>query len=151
MEAKELLLAACPTNQWGEHVAEELAQEQTLENLELFSQRLERTHEVLKQHGRCTCKAEPMKPMTKRKTGAKTKPVKRSARPKASRRWDCHAGEKCRSETGAQDACDTDSFCHGCGAYLCDACAPDGPWGAHTPKEHLAHANRVVYGEEVID
>ena len=40
-EAKRLLTLACPTNLRGEHIAVELANEQTMENLGAFSDRLE--------------------------------------------------------------------------------------------------------------
>lgn len=46
----------CPTNLRHEYVAPDLAVEQTLENLEKFSDRLDRAHEVIKAHGRCQCK-----------------------------------------------------------------------------------------------
>jgi hypothetical protein len=48
-EAKDLLVLACQTNLDGEFVARELVEEQTLENLDLFSQRLEKAHAILKQ------------------------------------------------------------------------------------------------------
>lgn len=40
-EAKRLITLACPTNLNGDHFAPELATEQTLENLDSFSGRLE--------------------------------------------------------------------------------------------------------------
>ena len=40
-EARTLLVAACPRGLDGEFYARELAEEQTLENLEKFGQRLE--------------------------------------------------------------------------------------------------------------
>ena len=40
-EAKLLITLACPTNYSGEYIAPELAEEQTLDNLEAFSRRLE--------------------------------------------------------------------------------------------------------------
>jgi hypothetical protein len=54
-EAKELIVLACPTNMYGQYIAPELAQEQTLENLDKFSDRLDKMHEVLKKHGSCRC------------------------------------------------------------------------------------------------
>lgn len=39
-EAKLLVSLACPTNAQGEHIAPELAEEQTMENLYSFSDRL---------------------------------------------------------------------------------------------------------------
>lgn len=40
-EAEALLTAACPLNHKGEYYAPELAREQTLENLDKFSERLQ--------------------------------------------------------------------------------------------------------------
>lgn len=55
-EAKDLIVAACPTNINGDYVATELAEEQTLENLYAFSDRLAKLHdEVLVPDGRCRC------------------------------------------------------------------------------------------------
>jgi hypothetical protein len=39
-EARLLITLACPTNAKGEHIAPELAEEQTLENLSSFGDRL---------------------------------------------------------------------------------------------------------------
>lgn len=47
-EALRLLTFACETNIRGEYIARELVREQTLENLELFSQRLEESWERIK-------------------------------------------------------------------------------------------------------
>lgn len=58
-EAKDLIVMACSTNEHGQYIADELAREQTLDNLELFSQRLDRMHEVLKKNGHCRCDGEP--------------------------------------------------------------------------------------------
>ncbi len=41
-EAKDLITLACPINLAGEHIAPELAEEQTLENLAAFSIRLQK-------------------------------------------------------------------------------------------------------------
>ena len=58
-EAQDLIVLACPTNAAGQYVAEELAQEQTLENLAAFGERLEKLHdEVLVPHGLCRCRPE---------------------------------------------------------------------------------------------
>jgi len=51
-EAIALLTLACPTNMNGEFIAPELAYEQTLENLDKFSDRLEKCHQVIKQRKR---------------------------------------------------------------------------------------------------
>lgn len=39
-----------------EYIARELTREQTLENLEAFSDRLDETHEFIRGRGNCTCK-----------------------------------------------------------------------------------------------
>ena len=54
-EAQELLVMACPTNDEGSFVAPDLIQEQTLVNLEKFSLRLDRYHEILVEKGHCNC------------------------------------------------------------------------------------------------
>lgn len=58
-EATDLIVMACSRNGRGEYIADELAQEQTLDNLELFSERLNRMHEVLKKNGHCRCNTTP--------------------------------------------------------------------------------------------
>ena len=40
-EAEALLVLACSTNMKGEHIARELVHEQTIENLQAFSDRLD--------------------------------------------------------------------------------------------------------------
>jgi hypothetical protein len=47
-EAQSLLIAACPRNRHGEYVAPELVEEQTLENLEAFGDRLAAIHDKIK-------------------------------------------------------------------------------------------------------
>lgn len=47
-EAKSLLTLACPTNSAGEFVARELTQEQTLENLYAFGDKLEKYYKIIK-------------------------------------------------------------------------------------------------------
>ena len=54
-EARLLLATACPMNARGQYVAVELASEQTIENLQRFSDRLDSIHEMLKANGRCRC------------------------------------------------------------------------------------------------
>ena len=54
-EARLLLAMACPMNAHGQYVAVELAREQTIENLQRFSDRLDAVHERLKANGRCRC------------------------------------------------------------------------------------------------
>lgn len=57
-EAQELVTLACQTNLKGEYVAAELVEDQTLENLYAFGDRLRKLHdEVLVPHGQCRCKA----------------------------------------------------------------------------------------------
>ena len=60
-------MLACATNGRGEYIAEELVMAQTLENLERFSTRLDKAHDVLIAHGECTClKTTPRKQKPKR-------------------------------------------------------------------------------------
>lgn len=47
-EARKLIVMACPTNQYGEYYARELAQEQTLDNLQAFSDRLHRAYAFMR-------------------------------------------------------------------------------------------------------
>lgn len=67
-EARRLIVMACPTNFGGEYIAPELAEAQTIENLEKFSTRLDVYHDIMIQNGLCTCKAAP-----KRKNANKAK------------------------------------------------------------------------------
>lgn len=46
-EARRLLVLACPTNTEGQFIAPEVAAEQTLDNLALFSDRLKRAWDIL--------------------------------------------------------------------------------------------------------
>lgn len=55
-EAKYLLTMACPRTMKGEFVAEELVEEQTLENLHRFSHRLALFYDIMKETGQCRCK-----------------------------------------------------------------------------------------------
>jgi hypothetical protein len=66
-EAQDLLVLTCGTNIRGEYVADELVHEQTLENLERFSDRLDRGHEMLKAKGFCRCHLTPELPPKRRK------------------------------------------------------------------------------------
>lgn len=47
-EAEKLLAFACPLNHNNEYVAPELTEEQTLENLHAFGDRLEKFHKLMK-------------------------------------------------------------------------------------------------------
>ena len=53
--AEALIIASCGTNLTGQHIARELAVEQTLENLEAFSTRLDGIHAMLVERGACKC------------------------------------------------------------------------------------------------
>jgi adenylosuccinate synthase len=58
-EAKQLITLTCsrgygPTE--GQYISRELSQSQTLENLELFSTKLDRAHDFMKEKGHCRCK-----------------------------------------------------------------------------------------------
>lgn len=55
-EARALLTLACPMSYDREFIAEELAREQTMDNLQAFSDRLHEAHSVLVETGRCRCK-----------------------------------------------------------------------------------------------
>lgn len=46
-EARALITLACETNAAGEYIARELIEEQTLDNLIAFGERLEKTHKIL--------------------------------------------------------------------------------------------------------
>lgn len=48
-------MLACPRGHDGRFYARELAAEQTLENLDAFSARLDRMHDILVKNGRCRC------------------------------------------------------------------------------------------------
>lgn len=48
-DARDLIVLACETNARGEYIARELAHEQTLDNLQAFSDRLARTWDMLQQ------------------------------------------------------------------------------------------------------
>ena len=54
--AAALIEFSCETNCEGEHVARELAEEQTLENLQAFSDRLAMVHEIMVERGGCKCR-----------------------------------------------------------------------------------------------
>lgn len=56
-EARRLLVAACETDLEGRFIARELVEGQTLEDLERFSERLDRTHDLLVGVGQCTCES----------------------------------------------------------------------------------------------
>jgi len=57
-EAQRLITLACPRTDDGQFYAPELAEEQTLENLERFSDRLDNAHKHLVAAGRCNCLKE---------------------------------------------------------------------------------------------
>ena len=54
-EAERLLTLCCPKSVNGEYLARELTAEQSLENLEAFSKRLEEGHNRLVDGGQCDC------------------------------------------------------------------------------------------------
>jgi len=54
-EAKSLLTVACQTNIDGEFIARELAQDQTIDGLFAFGERLEKMHERMVERGLCEC------------------------------------------------------------------------------------------------
>jgi hypothetical protein len=57
-EARELLVAACPTNMNGEFIAPELVRQQTLENLYSFGSRLEKMHGHIKRRKRAALRGK---------------------------------------------------------------------------------------------
>lgn len=50
-EAQRLIVMTCPTDMAGQHYARELAEDQTLENLGKFSDRLERAYNQIQPIG----------------------------------------------------------------------------------------------------
>ena len=54
-EAKKLIVATCPMGNDGKYYARELLEEQTLENLDKFSKKLELVHKHFKSKGLCKC------------------------------------------------------------------------------------------------
>ena len=54
-EAQALIVLACPINNEGQYYSRELADSQTLDNLEKFSTRLDQAHEVLMRTNGCRC------------------------------------------------------------------------------------------------
>lgn len=56
VEAQQLIVMTCPRGLDGKFYARELMEEQTLENLQKFSDQLQRAHDRLKSNGRCECK-----------------------------------------------------------------------------------------------
>jgi len=55
-EAQMLITLTCPKEPNGDYIARELAGEQSLENLEAFSDRLAKGHELAVEKGWCDCK-----------------------------------------------------------------------------------------------
>ena len=54
-EAKRLITLTCSLGYDGEYYSNELSQEQTIGNLEAFSEKLDKAHVLLVKSGRCTC------------------------------------------------------------------------------------------------
>ena len=54
-EARTLLVMVCPTTADGQFIDRHTAREQTLDNLELFSNDLEDAHNILVGNGGCRC------------------------------------------------------------------------------------------------
>lgn len=50
-DARKLLVLACPRDNDGNFYARELAEEQTLENLQVFSDKLAKCYAILKERG----------------------------------------------------------------------------------------------------
>jgi cell division GTPase FtsZ len=60
-EARTLLVMTCPTNYRGEFIAPELAEQQTIDNLQRFSDRLANAHDRLAETGNCECDSAHIK------------------------------------------------------------------------------------------
>jgi hypothetical protein len=54
-EAEALIVLTCPRDDSGNYYARELVEEQTIENLEAFSTKLDQAHDVLVAKGHCRC------------------------------------------------------------------------------------------------
>ncbi len=54
-EAQSLITLVCQTDLDGNHVARELIDDQTLENLEAFSKRVDEAHDHMIERGLCQC------------------------------------------------------------------------------------------------
>lgn len=55
-EAHALVVMTCKMTNGQKYLAPELAEAQTVENLEKFSDRLDQAHGLIVEGGRCTCK-----------------------------------------------------------------------------------------------
>jgi hypothetical protein len=55
-EAEALVILACTRGMDGQLYARELLEEQTLDNLERFSEKLDRAHDFMIKAGTCKCK-----------------------------------------------------------------------------------------------
>lgn len=62
-EAQKLITLSCAQNLQGDYVARELVEDQSMENLQLFSNKFARAHEILKQAGQCDCGEPGMYPI----------------------------------------------------------------------------------------
>ena len=60
-EARKLLTVACPRSYTGEFIASELVEEQTIENLAKFSDRLHAAHELIAKNARQSPLRSPRK------------------------------------------------------------------------------------------
>lgn len=54
-EAQMLITLCCPKDVNGDHIARELVQGQTLENLDAFSDLLDERHKIAVERGWCDC------------------------------------------------------------------------------------------------
>lgn len=66
-EAQALIVLTCPMDDEGKPYARELAAEQTLENLEAFSTKLDKAHDHMIANGNCRCKPVPRKHRAKKR------------------------------------------------------------------------------------
>lgn len=74
-EAERLVVLACPRGEDGHYYSRELGQQQDLETLFAFGEKLNEYHEHLKKMGNCTCK-----PLPHQERKSCRKPRKRTAR-----------------------------------------------------------------------
>lgn len=75
-EAKKLLVLTCPRNAEMDFFARELVAEQTLDNLATFSDRLQKSHDLLATNGNCEC--SKMKKKVKKKSPKNKKKFKKA-------------------------------------------------------------------------
>lgn len=108
-EAHTLIVATCAMGLDRKYYAEELGREQTLENLEVFSEKLDRVHDRLIELGKCTCKETTVpKKATKKRAVKKAKATTKTAPKPCSvkQHFECDGtGQKCNRCGESEAAC----------------------------------------------